>query len=292
VIEASKLFILFFLVTFLKKVLFIYLLWYSNITFYLMEQAVAEEGVPTSPPPPPAEALKAYTTEESVYVKPAVSGKKIIQRIDILSFVVVCVLAVFVLHAVKWYNNRTEGWSTGRGNEILTPYPPDVRVTRTGLKYYNQPYSVDLRNQLNVPILPPIIVNTESIPGVEAVMGPLPLYQPPPPSLAQVVAYPPDSNAMNINTIDDSNVSVKLGSPPMMSNVGLNVDVPALIQPTANGNVVLSSPNSNTIVVPAASPAPDVTDVTTTSADIAATRNNNGLNNRMNGTVDETESYA
>lgn len=151
-------------------------------------------------------------------------GKFNIKPLDILLAVLILALIFAIFWWLGGYKLFIESWEPGTTDRVLIPYPPHVRVTGTGLKYYNQPPDVNLRRQLNVPILPPIIVKS---PTVNA-MGAVPIVQPPPPSQVQVANYPPSSTTIPVVSLENAPVSVKLGVPPSVPVIGAEVNIPAV----------------------------------------------------------------
>jgi len=152
----------------------------------------------------------------------------------ILGAVIALIIGVMICQ-----NIGREYWEPGTTDGVLIQYPPHVRITRTGLKYYNQPPNVELRRQLNVPILPPIIFKS---PDVNA-MGAVPIIQPHPPSQAQVANYPPGSTAIPTITIEEAPVSVKLGVPPVIPVIGAGVNIPAVSAEPSKVDVVQATIN-------------------------------------------------
>lgn len=99
-----------------------------------------------------------------------------------------------------WYiSKHTEGYGYPKW---MISYPPHVRVTKAGVKYYDHPYSHNLRRQLNVPIVPLEVANT-------GIVGAMPIVQPPPSSQEQVNMYPAESNAVKVPNLSEEPVSVK-----------------------------------------------------------------------------------
>lgn len=97
------------------------------------------------------------------------------------------------------------------GTEGMIFYPPHVRVTRTGLKYFDKPYTHDLRSQLDVRILPPGVARAAGAVVARPGVGIIPAIQVPPPSQAQVDAYPAGSGATFEPGSMNEPVSVKVG---------------------------------------------------------------------------------
>jgi len=117
----------------------------------------------------------------------------------------VIALVMLILYSQYMTSMGSEGFGFPR---YMVFYPPHVRVTRTGLKYYDKPYSHLLRRQLNVPILPPAVAaQVNAAPG----MGAVPLTMPPPPSQEQVYAFPNNSGAIFAPGPQGEPVSVKIG---------------------------------------------------------------------------------
>ena len=130
-------------------------------------------------------------------------------RLTILStYLIALVVGILVVSLIIYYT--TEG---------LVFNPPHVRVTRTGLKYYNKPYSHNFRQQMNVNIEPPANMRLKQPYAVWPGMGLPPVVMQPPPSQAQVnrypggksLAYPAGSGAVVAPGSQGESVSVKLG---------------------------------------------------------------------------------
>lgn len=113
---------------------------------------------------------------------------------------VVCILIILY----TWYIFRNaEGYGDPKW---VLPYPPHVRVTRAGVKYYDRPYSHNLRKQLNVAIVPPSVAASGAV-------GAVPIVQPPPPSQKQVDEYPAGSGSVSVPDLSGEPVAVKTAEP-------------------------------------------------------------------------------
>ncbi len=111
----------------------------------------------------------------------------------------ICILlaVVIVIIILRYYQLM--------GGENYIMYPPHNRVSRTGLKYYDHPFTTNLRRQLNVRLLPP------SVAQAAANVGAMSVVKPPPPNMAQVHSYPPGSGAVTAPGSQCAPTSVKLG---------------------------------------------------------------------------------
>ena len=114
--------------------------------------------------------------------------------------ILIVVVIVIIILVLVGYGKKSEG---------MLFYPPHVRVTRTGLKYFDRPYTHDLREQLNVIIVPPVVARSMPPTGPGSI--PVPVIQPPPPSQTQVDAYPAGSGATFAPGSQGEPVSVKVG---------------------------------------------------------------------------------
>ena len=113
----------------------------------------------------------------------------------------ITVISVILILILLYYIYNVKGTESFGYPKWMIFYPPYDRVTRAGVKYYDRPYSYNLRRQLNAPILPPEVA--------AGAVGAIPIVQPPPPSQEQVDMYPAGSGSVSVPDLSNEPVAVK-----------------------------------------------------------------------------------